>query len=294
MEKMELVYFIFPTCDGKCKHCWSSDMHMGRYMHFDWHKKMIAELSERYIFKEIKISGGEPFFHPDIGLIIKEIRNRVGLDVPITVFTSGRTFVSDKKGDEGIFETKQRIIETFSEFRNVSIHLSADEFHMDVIKEKRAWSQKDETILFQNYIENFINACIELKKDEPMFVDPKLKIHCQKGRIEYHKNTLLSWIPELWWDRYCILTEGLVKSGRAKMLDESYCIEGNLDMLSYFLFPGVDFFDERKTALGERFKDATEHDIYMDASSSSGLIIPGWWNIINRTIKAYDKIMIEP
>lgn len=288
-DRIELVYFIFPSCDGQCKHCWSSDIMLGRYRSTNWHKKLIDAIKIKdFSYKVIKLSGGEPFFHKGIGEISSYIHNVLGQDIRIEIFTSGRTFVSIKEGREGIEETYNALLGIFKDFSNLSIQLSADEFHLQVLQDKYGWENKEALLMFQQYLTNFVSACLKIKEDNPKFLGPKLKVHCATGRKAYHQNQLLGWVPNHWWTMI-ELTEGLVYSGRAKDLSDSFKIEPS-DKISYFLLPGVDIYTTPQTPRAEKFH-SKNGEVYLDDAGDSALMIYGWWNLINREA-VYNKITI--
>lgn len=287
LKNAELVYFVFPSCDGNCSHCWSSDMMLGRYKPIEWHKRIIEKLSEIGSYSVIKLSGGEPFFNHNIGKIAKYIHNVIGENVPIQIFTSGRPFVSLNPAPEGIQETKRKLCEYINDFNNISIQLSIDEFHLKVLQQKSTAHIADDNLI-RNYINNFMATCFELMKEHPMFLGPKLKIHCQLGRREYHQK-LFSWFPFEWWDNYVIITEGLVYSGNAKNLNYSFEIQ-ETDQVSYFFLPGVDFYEQSITKNAVEFYKE-QNKIYLDDSENSGILFRGWWSIIKRKAD-YQKIEI--
>lgn len=288
MENIELVYFVYPSCDGGCEHCWSSDMLMGRYKNFDWHCKVIEKLAELNTYSLIKLSGGEPFKNKELGKIAEQIHKKIGSDVPIQIFTSGRPFVSMKDGEEGVLETKKMLDTYFSNYDNISIQLSVDEYHLKVLKRLHSSKANEEDLVY-NYIQNFMQACFVLMKEHPGFLGPKLKIHCEEGHLELHKK-LFSWFPEEWWRDYVILTEGLVYAGNAKCLERTFKIQPS-NMLSYFLMPGVGFFDEPQTKRALKFSNQ-EKNIYLDDMDDSAILIHGWWNLINRDAE-YTSIHLD-
>ncbi len=288
---MELVYFIYPTCDGGCKHCWSSDILLGRYKSYDWHRRLIATLeNKRDLFSEVKISGGEPFLHPDIGKIVGAVQEHWGDDIPIKILTSGREFVSVKSGKIGIDETKDNILRFIPNLKNISIEMSADEYHLQSLASKNKWNVEEQKNNFKNYISNFMLACFELQSQNLFFKGPKLKIHCEEHRANYHREELLSWIPDEWWEKNIILTEGLVYSGNAKKLSKTFKIKPSLQ-ISYFLLPGVDFFEQPQTTLAQGFTKRNNM-IYLDTCDDAAVLISGWWNLIDRYAD-YESIKIS-
>lgn len=288
---IELVYFVFPKCDGNCAHCWSSDTKLGTYKDLNHHKKLIDALKkENYEYSQIKLSGGEPFYNKDVGKIAEYIHYKLGSNIPINVFTSGRPFVSLKEGAAGITETEENLKKFFKDFANISIQLSVDEFHLKVLCEKYHWGRNQKKKLFRNYITNFVEACLRIKKSQPLFLGPKLKIHCQNGRIRYHVSYLFDWMPKFWWEEYCCLTEGLVCSGNAKTLKNTFKINES-DKTSVFLLPFVDFYSQPVTNDFQIY-DVNSKKLYLDESNHSAILIEGWWNLIDRKA-IYRKILVD-
>lgn len=282
-EPIELVYFIFPVCDGNCAHCWSSEMRMGRYKNILWHESMLEALGKMpYQYKEIKLSGGEPFLHPEIGEIPYLLHKKLGDEIPITIFTSGRPFVSYEKGSRGIEETKTKLLKLFKCFDNLSIHMSIDEFHVAELAKLNQWKPEEVKDNLKNYIMNFIFACEDIKQLYNGFLGPKLKIHCETGRKKYHQKQLFNWFPIEWWENYAILTEGLVYSGNAKKLQHTFKLRPNKKM-SYFLLPGVDFYEKPLSERSEMFYDIKHKKaLFLDDSENCAIMISGWWNLIDK------------
>lgn len=288
LREKELVYFIYPSCDGNCEHCWSNDLMLGRCKPLDWHYRMIEKLVQMRPFSCIKLSGGEPFKNKDVGKIARRIHDVIDKELPIYIFTSGREFVSVKSGEEGILETKKNLDKYFSSYDNISIQLSVDEYHLKVLKRIYKACDNFEELTF-HFIYNFIKACEMINKEHPSFLGPKLKIHCEEGHMEYHKK-IFSWFPFDWWEKYVIITEGLVYSGNAKQLKNTFKIQES-DMMSYFLLPGVAFYPNGRTKRAERFQAGLE-SVYLDDSENTAVLIGGWWNLINRKAE-YTLINID-
>lgn len=290
--KTELVYFLFPSCNGTCLHCWSADRLMGRFMPISWHKRLIQEsYFSSHEFSEIKLSGGEPFLHRDIGLFPELIHNQINPNIPISIFTSGRPFVCWENGNGGIEKTYSSLLRRITDFDNLTIQLSIDEFHIYSLSEYFGWEKSQIENNTRAFICNFINACEIIKKEHPFFYGPKLKIHCNKGRAEYHKRKLFHWFPDYWWDEYAILTEGLIACGRGRELQGTIKLS-NDGPLSHFLFPGVDFYNIPQTSRAVEYKTQDHKSLFLDDAANSAVIIEGWWNVTNRIAK-YERITIK-
>lgn len=272
---IEVVYFIFPTCNGNCSHCWSNKMKLGTVVPYEQHKKNIEKISLLNI-KEIKLSGGEPFFNKDIGKIIEFTKNKLK-NSKITIFTSGRPFVSTKRDKIGIEETYKNLCSKIKNFNNISIHMSADEYHADAIK-RLSKSNLPKEELLKNHVQNFIGACEKIKKDYPKF-DYKLKIHVDFNRLEYHRNHLYSWMDNEFWNNNVIKSEGLIRSGNAEKLKTSIKLEPS-NQWSLFVLPGVDFVTETDKYI-DLFIDNNKN-LKLIPKTSEGIVIAGWWNLINK------------
>lgn len=289
----ELVYFIYPSCNGTCEHCWSAERSLGRLRPIPWHEKLIQNLSSAgHGYSEIKISGGEPFLHREVGYFPILIHEYFGQELPISIFTSGRPFISFEKGETGIERTCLALKNTIKNFDNCSIQLSVDEFHVNSLSRYFGWQKNDIENNICSYISNFIVACEQIQVEHPLFLGPKLKIHCNKGRLLYHKNELFKWFPSEWWIRYAILTEGLVAAGRGKSLSGTEELRED-GPVSYFLLPGVDFYRNPQSKRGVEYHSVVgDSCLYLDDSDNSAVLIEGWWNLINRKAK-YQRIIIE-
>ena len=288
----DLVYFIYPSCNGSCEHCWSADRLLGRLRPISWHEKLIQNLSSLgYKYREIKLSGGEPFLHKEIGIFPVLIHQYFGQEIPVSIFTSGRPFVSWENGNVGIERTYSALSSTITNFDNCSIQLSVDEYHIYSLSKYFKWKENEIEQNTRSYIGNFITACEQIQIEHPLFLGPKLKIHCNKGRTIFHTKELFNWFPSKWWSKYAILTEGLVAAGRGKGLlgtEElsEYC------PVSYFLLPGVNFYDHPLSKRGVEYNTILGEKLYLDDSENTAILIEGWWNLINRRAK-YESIIIN-
>ena len=290
--KSELVYFIFPSCNGTCLHCWSANRLMGRFLPISWHERLMQELSFTcHEFSEIKLSGGEPFLHCDVGRFPKLIHKLINPSIPISIFTSGRPFMCWENSIQGVEKTYSTLKGTITDFNHLSIQLSVDEFHIYSLSEHFGWKKEDAEENTIAFISNFINACELIKNEYPLFRGPKLKIHCNKGRSEFHKKELFRWFPEYWWDDYAILTEGLIACGRGKELQGTVKLSDD-GPLSHFLLPGVDFYNTPQTRRAVEYKTTDQKTLFLDDAPNSAVIMEGWWNLTNRIAK-YEKIQLN-
>lgn len=282
MENIELLYFVYPTCEGNCRHCWSHDLMLGRQKPLDWHYKMISRLADFATYSVIKLSGGEPFLNRDLGKIAMRIHQDIRPDLPIQIFTSGRPFVSTQSGPEGVAETKANLNAYFSNYDYISIQMSADEYHLEAFRRLYHIESEDNT-LFCQMIRNFMAACLELKAEHTAFLGPMLKLHCGEERLEAHR-AMYAWFPAEWWQKYVLLTEGLVNAGNARSLEHTFQLQPS-EQLSYFLLPGVDFYPIPWTKRAVPF-DNKSGQVYLDDATDSAVIIEGWWNLIDRKAEA--------
>jgi len=304
-RKWEVVYFLYPDCGGTCAHCWSSETFLGRAMPVGWHEEFWRQADPVKI-KEIRLSGGDPFFYKEIGKVIRAIRESVGSEVPILIFTSGKSIVSLKPGKKGVDETVDNILRTGVVSDNVEIHLSADEHHAGSLYrasrgiKSRPTSRGDiESMnelgipLLQTQVKNFLAACDILVAGGGRFKGGKIKIHAETNRLQYHRQTIFPWLDEEVWKNKIISSEGLIKAGSAKDFDSATELISS-SQLSLFIFPGAEFYLEPQTKKAQAYRNPENQDIiYLDRAGSGGYgaSIVGWWNIVDRVYcggSAYD------
>lgn len=294
-KKIELIYFISPHCDGACAHCWSAETNLGRIMPIAWHQKFWSRVDPNRI-SQIKLSGGETLLYKDLGKVIQIIRKELGPSVPIVIFTSGRQLASIKKGKDGISETRLAIKAHGLSELNVEIQMSADEFHAGALYQRithaPATYSKEENerycLLGEPMLKvaarNFLIACKLEAEDGRGFKGGRLKVHTGSQRLAYHRQHLFSWMSNNQWRQLVISSEGLIKAGRAKQLEDSFEIQ-DCGPVSLFLLPGAQFYS---TAISSKSQDyrvpQTGQKIFLDNNSLNGpgAAIIGWWNIINR------------
>ena len=280
-RKWEVVYFLYSYCDGTCAHCWSSQTFLGRVMPIEWHETFWQQVDFSRI-EEIKLTGGEPFLYRKIGKVI-EIIHQINSEVPIRIFTGGRNIISLKRGKEGIDETIQKIIQTGVVFKNVEIHLSADEHHVGSLYRAskgirvRPTSREDVlrmnsfgTPLLQTQVKNFLAACEVLIASKRGFGGGKIKVHAETGRLNHHRREIFSWIDDAIWESKVVSSEGLVKSRAAKDIDSAAEFLPN-SRLSLFLFPGAEFYREPQTRKVQKYQNLENQSfVYLDVARSGG------------------------
>ena len=281
---IEVVYFAYPTCDGNCSHCWSHDISLGTVVPLKVHLENIRKLKKIKI-SDFKISGGEPFFNKDIGTIIKTAKKELKKS-NIIIFTSGRPFISKKSGIDGINETYKNLTNIIDNFNNISIHMSIDEYHALVLKNKDK-SDLTQEELINIHVKNFIGACKLIKRNYKKF-DYKLKLHVNIGRIEYHRKYYYPWMSDYFWNKHVIATEGLIKSGNAKNIKNSFKIKPS-DMWSLFVLPGTNFVLNSDKYISKFYNKQIDKYEYLIKDNNESIIIAGWWNIIDRN-SCYIKI----
>lgn len=303
--RWEIVYFLHPECGGTCAHCWSAQTLLGRAMPLRWHKGFWKHVDSRKV-KEVRLSGGDPFFYKDIGNVVRVIREEIGVEIPILIFTSGRNIISRLSGQEGMEETVRKIIGTGVVFDNVEIHLSADEHHAGSlyrsekgIRSRPASQREVERMnelgihLLQTQVRNFLAACDILTANNVGFKGGKLKIHAETGRLEYHRQKIFPWIEDERWEKQALSSEGLIKAGAASDCESAMELLPS-PQLSLFIFPGAEFLKAPRTGRAQAYRTLDDREtIYLDIADPEGhgASIVGWWNIINRIFcggSAYD------
>lgn len=299
-EKYELVYFVNPTCSGKCAHCWSDSKFLGRKLNKEEHFKIIDNLNFDNI-GTLKLSGGEPFENANFYEIFEYIYKKNKGKAKIIIFTSGRSLVSFSKGETHLKKTIDKLI-PFSR-NKVEIHMSCDEHHgkeyFERLKKKNINLSSYEELL-NNMAYNFINASKFIENKFKIAVGNKLKIHCDIGRKDYHEKKLYSWIDRRDWEKMAICTEGLFKYGKNKDNPKGFKIDKN-NQLSIFLIPGSKFSLSRLTGKEESYYSEDEIRKYYLGPSENNIkhpiLIFGFWNLINNiyseNIELEKKILKE-
>jgi len=85
-----LYMHIAGSCNLACRHCWvepdfSPDRSKGKFLKFEWAKKAVVEAKPLGL-QSVKLTGGEPLFHPQFREIVKAIAQE---GIEIIVETNG-------------------------------------------------------------------------------------------------------------------------------------------------------------------------------------------------------------
>ncbi|MGC8544691.1 MAG: radical SAM protein [Athalassotoga sp.] len=297
-KKWEVVYFLNPFCSGTCAHCWSANKLLGSYMPVEWHISFFERANFKKI-KELRITGGEPLEYKKISIVLdKIVEKNQTFHIPIRILTSGRNILSIKEEQIGIEEALEKLLSIGIVRESVEIHLSADEHHagsfydyligrnIPIQNLSEIYQRNEKGIrLMKIAIKNFLAACKKLKEIVPGFRGCYLEIHCEKGRLSYHKN-IYSFISDEEWKQYVIATEGLFNSGRALNLGNNISIPIDKHP-PIFIIPGAKFVSESPSSnLYEcyelREKGKTSEKIYLVPTfkDSQGAAIIGFHNLV--------------
>jgi len=296
-KKWEILFFVSPVCNSSCSHCWSYNTYLGKMVGLQWYEQFFSKLPVNSV-KEIKLTGGETTMYPYLRELVSLIRKYMPIRIPITIFTNGRNFVPLKySAPTSVDTTIQNIKKIISDNQNISIQMSADEHHAGslyrAIQKRKTPSILKKDIMQDNLsgepylkdmVYNFLEAIKYFDQKEPnLCFHGKLKMHCETGRLEYHRKTLYEDMSQEDWDKYVIGTEGLIYAGNAKNLEHSIKIEQNDDFISAFVFPGAKFTTESQRVC-EQYKTPNGDELYLVGSqeNDSGIVMLGWWNIIEK------------
>ena len=295
-KRWEVVCFLYPYCNGTCAHCWSSQTFLGRVMPVEWHELFWQHINYSRV-KEVRLTGGEPLLYKEVGKVVKIIRQSLGPEIPIRIFTGGRGIISLKPGKEGINETVEKIFQMGIVLDNVEIHLSADEHHagslyrasrgirtQPISREDVENMNKLGILFLQTEVKNFLAACDILIAGNRRFGGGKIKIHAETGRLNYHRQEIFSWFDDTVWENMVVSSEGLISSGSAKDIKSAIDLSPS-SQLSLFLFPGAEFYEKPRTKKAQEYQNPENQDVvFLDMArvKSCGASIIGWWNIVNR------------
>ncbi len=296
-KKWEILFFVSPVCNSSCSHCWSYNTYLGKMVDLDWFRNFFSNLNPEKV-ERIKLTGGETTMYPYLAELLSLIREYLPESIPITVFTNGRKIVPYTRTEDSVTLTVQNIQQLIGENKNISLQMSADEHHAGslfrAINRRNTPSFLKSEIMkdnlaglpfLKNMVFNFLDAVKLIEKQKPhLKFEGKLKIHCETGRLKFHKEDVYHELSKEDWRKYVIATEGLIAAGNAANLQKSIKIEKNNDFLSAFVFPGA-VFSTQKTGKAETYVDECNNEYYLLGSNvgkETGVVMLGWWNIINR------------
>lgn len=86
-----IYFYLTQGCNLKCRHCWmmpkfqTEDSSVWPYLDFELFKEIIRQAKELGM-RSVKLTGGEPFIHPDIEKILDHISEQ---DLRLTIETNG-------------------------------------------------------------------------------------------------------------------------------------------------------------------------------------------------------------
>lgn len=102
----DLCFEIIQKCLNECKFCSSnSSENSENYIKYDDFKKTVLYLHNKYGIREISLSGGEPFLHPDLLEMVMLCKN---LGIKTTIYTSG--IIYKKTMSDQMYETNLRLL----------------------------------------------------------------------------------------------------------------------------------------------------------------------------------------
>ena len=86
----QIYFYLTGGCNLRCRHCWISPKYQGEsssypYLDYDLFCSIIAQ-ARRLGLNGVKLTGGEPFLHPEIHRIIEHIRKE---DLRLNIETNG-------------------------------------------------------------------------------------------------------------------------------------------------------------------------------------------------------------
>lgn len=273
-EKWEIVYFVTSRCNNNCNHCWSKNNFLGAETSLMNHEKFFRCIDPSVV-KELKFSGGESTLYRELPALISLARCYLPHHIPITVFSNGH-FLFEKDGTpKSISSIANQLSNMISSNLNVALHISADEYHIASFAKKLGI----DFCVAAQYFSLAIQRVIQVSQENGF--EFKVKLHCNIGRIAYHRNKIYVSLDENVWNRYFIKTEGLIKAGNALEIKESSEIQKS-DMWSAFVMMGAEFSERKSDMTRDEFSLAGKK-IYLNASQNGrGGVIMGWWNLINR------------
>ena len=279
--KMEMVCFVTNKCNNNCGHCWSKSTYLGRDMPLAWYENFLGGLNYSNI-SQIKFSGGETLLYPNLKDLMLLVRSN-DASIPIGIFTNGSFLFSENGYAKTTEEMISAICELVGDISNVSLQISADEFHIGAFSQKRGVSLKTGQERYALFVLNFIEACDYLEKKLSKF-SGKVKLHCDINRASHHRDIIYREINSDLWEKYVILTDGLIRSGNANsILTANYIQES--DAWTAFILAGAQFSNHRGSGNSQEY-EYNGTTVYLNEadSDSAGAVILGWWNLINKKL----------
>lgn len=276
-SRWEIVYFVTNRCNNNCSHCWSKQNFLGADVELYKHEEIIGSLNPERI-STFKLSGGEVTLFPQLNQLIVASRKYLRKTIPIQVFSNGR-FLFDTNGKakhkDAIYEY---IFKLLPQNSNISLQVSADEYHIGSFCRKYGICFEDGVNEYNKAIMRAIEI-FETYGNESNTL--KIKLHCNAGRAQFHQAHIYKDFPKEYWEKYFILTEGLVKAGNGKTLDGTTEIQPS-ERWSAFIMPGAEFKESPSQLTKDIFNSGIKN-YYLDSNPyGKGSVILGWWNLINR------------
>lgn len=273
-KKWEIIYFVTTKCNNCCAHCWSKHNFLGTDVSLVQHEKFLSRLNFNNV-EELKLSGGEVTLYKDLPALINLVRKYMPSTIPLTIFSNGRVFFNKNGEVVEKVEAFKRLDEIVCK-NKLNFEISIDEYHIEFFSKSHnvsfefAGAQYCKLVqILVDYSKQNKNVCI------------KFKLHCDKGRLNWHRENIYSTIPDKIWDDFIIKSEGLVKSGNAVNIENSEELQEN-DFWSAFLMPGAEFCKTKTSNLSDCYYNNGE-DTYLNPSTDGdGAVVLGWWNMINK------------
>lgn len=275
-NKWEIVYFVTSNCTNNCRHCWSKNNFLGTMVDLNVHERFLRKVKSEKI-EQIKISGGEATLYPKLPELISLIRKYIKPIVPVLIFSNGNVFFEKDgkaKSDEDIYVILHEIV---GNNNNIHFHMSADEFHIMSFASKK-------NIEFNKAVHEYskvIAAIICLSKLG--IINFKVKLHCNKGRLDYHRKNLFSDFSECEWENFFIKTEGLVRSGNAINLNGAENIEKS-NHWSAFIMMGAEFSEMLTSTTRDVYHNTNKNYYLNETKDGKGAVVLGWWNLISKNL----------
>ena len=296
-RKWELVLFVSPVCNSSCAHCWSYNTYLGKMVDLDWYEHFLKQLNLNHI-ERIKLSGGETTLYPKLPELICLIRRFVPDRIPIDIFTNGRSLVPIERSADSVQEAMKRILKLIGKNKNICLQMSGDEHHAGslwrslngiskpaITRDQIQQDNQNGLLSLKNMVLIFLESCQDISnKNKELNFSFKVKLHCEKGRLKFHRDELYADIPDAVWNACMVCSEGLIDSGNAKNLSDTIQLTPNDDWISFFVFPGASFSLKAGNEQSEIYLDENgiSHYLSGNRSNDSGIVMMGWWNLVQK------------